>query len=166
MADPMTNVSMPPAPTIELAAPDDDALPVALAGLKALQQGAATGQWAAFEAMLADDVTFYAPVAGFDGLLRGKAEAHRLFVHHADNTRTTWTLMRTVANGAEIGFEVRAEGAIRDQGDRYSNNLFMLLRIAGGKIVQFREYASTTGYKGHAIGRGAFDDLSNQGLRR
>lgn len=136
------------------------ALETALAALMALQFGAATGEWAAFEAMLADQVSFYAPVPGFDGLLHGKAEARRLFAHHSAHTRTTWTLMRILANGAEIGFEVRAEGAI-DRDDDYANNLMMVLHIEGDRIVQFREYASTTGYAGHAIGRGAFDALSN-----
>lgn len=133
-------------------------LETALAGLMALQFGAATGQWDAFEAMLAEHVSFYAPVPGFDGLLHGKEEAHRLFAHHAAHTRTTWTLMRILANGAEIGFEVRAEGAI-DRNDGYANNLLMVLRIEGDKIVQFREYASSTGYANHQLGRGAFDYL-------
>lgn len=156
MSAPPPNLPLPPAPTSDAAAPDPAAVAVALKGLRALQVGAATGEWEPFVAMLADDVTFYAPVEGFDGLLRGKAEARRLFKHHADKTRTRWTLMRTVANGREIGFEVRAEGAITGAGDGYANNLFMLLRIDGDRIVQFREYAATTGYKSHEIGRGAF----------
>ena len=165
MTEPMTDVPPPPAPESSAAPPEDAAMEVALAGLKALQHGAATGEWELFETLLSDDVTFYAPVEGFEGLLRGKPEAHRLFAHHADNTRTTWTLMRTLANGAEIGFEVRAEGAIRGRGDGYANNLFMLLKVEGRKIVQFREYAATTGYDNHEIGRGAFDYLPHSGAR-
>ena len=159
IASPPADLQVPALAASHVERLDPATLQIARDGLRALQIGAATGKWASFEAMLAEDVTFYAPVEGFDGLRRSKAEAHRLFVHHAEYTRTRWTLMRTIANGNEIGFEVRAEGAISGRANDYANNLFMLLRIEGGKIVQFREYAATTGYVGHEIGRGAFDYL-------
>jgi ketosteroid isomerase-like protein len=158
MAQPPADVPIGKAPVSDAVAPDTGAIGVALEGFRRLQVGAATGDWAPFEAMLADDVTFYAPVEGFDGVLRGKSEARRLFAHHAAATRTTWTLMRTLANGNEIGFEARAEGDITGR-PGYSNNLFMVLRIDGGQIKQFREYAASTGYKTHQAGRGAFDYL-------
>lgn len=160
-AQPPADTPLPALVRAEITPVDPAALSVALDSLRKLQIGAATGEWAAFEALLSDNVTFYAPVEGFDGLRRGKAEARRLFAHHAANTRTSWTLMRTVGVGKEIGFEVRAEGAIAGRKGEYANNLFMLLRVDGDRIVQFREYAASTGYDDHAIGRGAFDYLKS-----
>lgn len=159
VATPPADRAVPAAARVEAPRPaDPPALAVAQQGFRALQVGAATGDWAAFLGLLSDDVTFFAPVEGFDGLLRGKAEARRLFEHHAAATRTVWTLERAVANGNEIGFEIRAEGEVTGR-PGYANNLFMVLRIEGGRIVQFREYAATTGYASHEVGRGAFDYL-------
>lgn len=57
----------------------------ALEAVKQFQHGASTGEWEPFLAMLSDDIAFYAPVPGFveRGLLRGKDETVKLFVHHS-----------------------------------------------------------------------------------
>ena len=39
---------------------------------------------------------------------------------------------------------VRAEVAITGQGEVYANKLFMLLRLDGARIVQFRYFAAKT----------------------
>ena len=140
----------------------------AVEGFRQLQHGAPTGDWAPFLSMLADDVTFWAPVEGFNGFYVGKAEAERLFDHHAKYTRTEWTLKTIVATGNEIGFEARVEGRIgsfsddsgEDVGarDSYANQLFMMLVVEDGKIVHFREYAGWLGGVADVtVGREAFD---------
>lgn len=148
---------LPPPAMIELAPVEAPALAIATRALRALQVGAATGDYGDLVDLLADDVTFYAPVPGFAGLIRGKARARELFAKMGESLRATLTLGRTLANGSEIAFELRAEGAVEGFNADYANNLAITFVIADGKVVQFREYeAAIGGWAGAATGRGAF----------
>ena len=120
-------------------APDPGALDTALEIFRKLDHGAQTGDWAPYLDSLHDDITWFAPVEGFQGFHRGRASIEKLFAHHTGVTRTTWMLKNIVATGNEIGLEARVEGEI--EGKRYANQLLMLWVIEDGKIRHMREYA-------------------------
>ncbi len=124
-----------------------------------MQEGAVNGEWKPMLDLLDENVTFYAPVEEFFGFFEGKDHAAKLFHHHSEFTRTDLILNHVVANGNEIGFEIRAEGTIKNHptGAKYSNQLFMLFVIEDGKITHFREYAAWTGWPDHETARDAFD---------
>ena len=129
----MTETIEPPLPV------DQTALDTALELFEKLDHGAQTGEWGPYLSMLHDDVTWFAPVHGFQGLHRGRESIEKLFAHHTGVTRTTWMLKNIVANGNEVGLEARVEGEI--DGKRYANQLLMLWVVEGNKIRQMREYA-------------------------
>ncbi len=132
-----------------------------------LDQGAQTGNWSPFLARVRDDVTWWAPVEGFQGYHKGKASLEALFAHHTGATRTEWTLNNVLVNGNEIAIEARVEGEIMEK--RYANQLLMLWRIdERGRIVQMREYAGfingvgdLSGVGDVSSGRDAFDYLED-----
>lgn len=137
---------------------DDAAFDTALAAFSALDAGAQTGEWDAFIAFLHDDLTWFGPVDGFQGLQHGKQSAADLFKHHAAVTRTHWNLKNIVANGNEIGFECWTEGTIEKKS--YGNQLLMLFVIEEGKIRHFREYAGYINGVGEFVGHGDAKDGS------
>lgn len=116
-----------------------EAVEVALAAFALLDRGAQTGEWKPFLERVHPDVTWFAPVEGFQGLHKGRASLEKLFTHHTGATRTSWNLKNVVANGNEIGLEARVEGEISEK--RYANQLLMLWVIEDGKIRHMREYA-------------------------
>lgn len=134
---------------------DRDALVTALAVFGHLDNGARTGEWDPFLSTLSDDITWFAPVDGFQGFHRGKESIRPLFSHHGEATRTTWKLENVVANGNEIAMEARTEGTI--EGKAYANNLLMLLVVEGGKVVQMREYAGFINGVGDYSGVGGIE---------
>lgn len=135
---------------------DDAAFDVALAAFDALDQGARTGEWNPFIAYLHDDLSWFGPVDGFQGLQHGKQSAADLFKHHAAVTRTHWELKNVVANGNEIGFECWTSGTIEDKS--YGNQLLMLFVIEDGKVRHFREYAGYINGVGDFVGHGDPND--------
>ena len=139
----------PPAP------PEREALDTALELFARLDAGARTGQWGPYLALVHEDVTWFAPVEGFQGLHRGKASLAKLFEHHTGATRTTWILKNIVANANEIGIEARCEGEI--DGKRYANQLLMLWVVEDGKIRHMREYAGFINGVGDLSGVGAVE---------
>lgn len=135
---------------------DDAAYDIALQAFDALDEGARTGEWDRFITYLHDDLTWFGPVDGFQGLQRGKTSAADLFKHHASVTRTHWELKNIVANGNEIGFESWTSGTI--EGKSYGNQLLMLFVIEDGKVRHFREYAGYINGVGDFVGHGNPDD--------
>ncbi|MEO1050749.1 MAG: nuclear transport factor 2 family protein [Bacteroidota bacterium] len=130
---------------------NEEALKAALELFKRLDHGAQTGEWDPFLEMLHEDLTWFAPVDGFQGLHKDKASMVQLFKHHAGVTRTTWELRNVIANGNEIGCESWTHGTI--QGKPYGNQLMMLFVIEDGKARHIREYA------GYVNGVGAFSGI-------
>ena len=127
---------------LKVALPDpvnEEAVEVALAAFALLDRGAQTREWKPFLEMVHPDVTWFAPVDGFQGLHKSRASLEELFAHHTGVTRTSWDLKNLVANGNEIGLEARVEGEISEK--RYANQLLMLWVIEDGKIRHMREYA-------------------------
>lgn len=131
---------------------DDAAFEVALNAFDKLDEGARTGEWDAFIALLHDELTWFGPVDGFQGLQHGKQSAADLFKHHASVTRTHWNLKNVIANGNEIGFECWTEGTIEDKS--YGNQLMMLFVIENGLVRHFREYAGYINGVGEFVGHG------------
>lgn len=131
---------------------DESAFAVAMQAFDALDEGARTGKWDNFIAYLHEDLTWFGPVDGFQGMQHGKQSAADLFKHHAAVTRTHWELKNVVANGNEIGFESWTSGTIEDKS--YGNQLLMLFVIEDGKIRHFREYAGYINGVGDFVGHG------------
>ena len=142
---------------------DSDAAKAALEIFELLDQGAQSGNWAPFLDRVRADVTWWAPVEGFQGYHKGKASLEKLFAHDTGATRTEWTLNNLLVNGNEIAIEARVEGEIMQK--RYANQLLMLWRIDDqGQIMQMREYAGfingvgdLSGVGDVSSGRDAFD---------
>lgn len=142
---------------------DVDAANAALEIFALLDHGAQTGNWGPFLARVREDVSWWAPVEGFQGYHKGKSSLEELFAHHTGATRTEWTLNNLLVNGNEIALEARVEGEIMQK--RYANQLLMLWRIdEEGMIVQMREYAGfingvgdLSGVGDVSSGRDAFD---------
>lgn len=135
---------------------DDDAYKVAFEAFRLLNHGAQTGEWGQFIEMCHPDLTWFAPVDGFQGLHRDRDSLEKLFKHHATVTRTHWELKNVVANGNEIGFESWTSGTI--QGKSYGNQLQMLFVIESGRIRHIREYAGYINGVGEFVGHGEPDD--------
>ena len=131
---------------------DDQAFTIAFDAFQKLDRGARTGEWDDFIACLHEDLTWFVPVPGFQGLHRGKESVAELFKHHAAVTRTHWNLKNVVANGNEIGFECWTEGTI--EGKSYGNQLLMLFVIENGLIRHFREYGGYNNGIGEFVGHG------------
>ena len=135
---------------------DEEALKVALELFNRLDHGAQTGEWEPFLELLHDDLTWFAPVDGFQGLHKDKASMAKLFQHHAGVTRTTWELRNVIANGNEIGCESWTHGTI--EGKSYGNQLMMLFVIEDGKAKHIREYSGYINGVGGFSGNSTPDD--------
>lgn len=135
---------------------DEEALKVGIELFKRLDNGAQTGEWDPFLELLHEDLTWFAPVGGFQGLHKGKSSMAQLFKHHAGVTRTHWELKNVVANGNEIGFESWTYRTI--EGKSYGNQLLMLFVIEEGKARHIREYAGYINGVGDFVGIGDAED--------
>lgn len=135
---------------------DEIALQTAVEAFRRLDEGAKTGEWDSFLELLHDELTWFAPVDGFQGLHRDKASIVKLFKHHASVTRTHWELKNIVANGNEIGFEAWTTGTI--EGKSYGNHLLMLFVIEDEKVRHIREYAGYINGVGDFVGHGDEND--------
>ncbi|WP_425235682.1 nuclear transport factor 2 family protein [Ulvibacterium sp.] len=135
---------------------NEEALKIGMELFKRLNEGAQTGEWDPFLELLHEDLTWFAPVDGFQGLHKDKASMAKLFKHHAGVTRTTWELKNVIANGNEIGFESWTYGTI--QGKSYGNQLMMLFVIENGKARHIREYAGYINGVGDFVGIGKAND--------
>ena len=131
---------------------DGEALKVALELFGLLNHGT-NRRMDPFLELLHEDLTWFAPVSGFQGLHKDKASMAELFKHHAGVTRTTWELRNVIANGNEIGCEAWTHGTI--EGKTYGNQLMMLFVIEGGKAKHIREYS------GYVNGVGEFSGVGN-----
>lgn len=135
---------------------DEDALQTALEAFRRLDSGAQTGEWEPFLELLHEDLTWFAPVDGFQGLHRDKESMAELFRHHASVTRTHWELKNIVANGNEIACEAWTTGTIENK--TYGNQLLMLFVVEDGKIRHIREYAGYINGVGDFVGHGDAND--------
>ncbi|WP_036478951.1 nuclear transport factor 2 family protein [Myxosarcina sp. GI1] len=135
---------------------DEDALKTAMEAFHCLDCGAQTGEWDAFLELLHEELTWFAPVDGFQGLHHNKASIEKLFRHHASVTRTHWQLKNIVANGNEIGFESWTTGTMENKS--YGNQLLMLFVIEEGKVKHIREYAGYHNGIGDFVGHGNPND--------
>lgn len=142
-----------PDPSLFRPAPvDEAAYGVALEAFRCLDHGAQTGEWDPFIELCHEDLTWFAPVDGYQGLHRDRASIEALFKHHADVTRTQWELKNVVANGNEIACESWTSGTI--EGKSYANQLLMLFVVEEGKIRHVREYAGYSNGVGDFSGHG------------
>ncbi|WP_422081926.1 nuclear transport factor 2 family protein [Ulvibacterium sp.] len=135
---------------------NEEALSTGIELYNRLNQGAQTGEWDPFLELLHEDLTWFAPVDGFQGLHKDKASMEKLFKHHAGVTRTTWELKNIIANGNEVGFECWTYGTI--EGKSYGNQLMMLFVIENGKARHIREYAGYINGVGDFVGIGKASD--------
>ena len=135
---------------------DQDAYDVAFEAFRRLDSGAQTGEWDPFLELLHEELTWFAPVDGFQGLHRDKQSIAKLFKHHADVTRTHWELKNVVGNGNEIAFEAWTQGTIEEKS--YGNQLLMLFVVENGLVTHIREYAGYINGVGEFVGKGAPDD--------
>ena len=128
----------------------------AFEAFRRLDAGAQTGEWEPFLELCRSDLTWFAPVDGFQGLHRDRKSMGDLFKHHADVTRTHWELKKVIANGNEIGFESWTQGTIENKS--YGNQLMMLFVVEDGKVAHIREYAGYINGVGEFVGQGEPDD--------
>lgn len=135
---------------------DQDAFDVAFEAFRRLDHGARTGEWSDFIELCHPQLTWFAPVDGYQGLHRGRDSIEELFEHHADVTRTHWELKNVLANGSEIAFEAWTSGTI--EGKSYGNQLQMLFVIDDGVVRHIREYAGYINGVGDFVGHGDPDD--------
>lgn len=152
----MTDSKVPDISVFRPAPVDEAALQLGLEAFRRLDHGAKSGEWEPFLELLDDDLTWFAPVDGFQGLHRDKASIAELFRHHGAVTRTHWELKNVVANGNEIGFESWTAGTI--EGKSYGNVLLMLFVIENDKIRHIREYAGYINGVGDYVGHGDASD--------
>lgn len=150
MSDQLSPDKFRPAPV------DEAALQTALEAFRCLDYGAQTGEWEPFLELLHDELTWFAPVDGFQGLHRDKVSIEKLFKHHASVTRTHWELKNIIANGNEIACESWTTGTI--EGKSYGNQLLMLFVIEDGKVRHLREYAGYVNGVGDFVGHGDPND--------
>jgi ketosteroid isomerase-like protein len=109
---------------------------------------AADGDWSGLLPMLDSDVTFQVPVAGFDGIRRGSAEAARFFGHLSSTLRANLEPTGMLTDGDRIAFEVSVRGSW--EGEPFTQALCLVFVIADGRVREFREYLAWPGGLAHA----------------
>ncbi|WP_236796075.1 nuclear transport factor 2 family protein [Amycolatopsis sp. GM8] len=137
-----------PAP-LDLRSADPGAVDVALTAFRALQRGAATGDWDGFVALLADDVRIMIPVPATEqnppeGLLTGKDTARAIFASHHGEVVSSVRLegKRVAANGPLVVIEARVEGSL--DGEQAANHFVFAFEARDGLIASMYEYAAWT----------------------
>jgi ketosteroid isomerase-like protein len=116
---------------------------VARTAMTRWQHGAASGDWSSLVAMLAPDVTFHVPVAGFDGTQHGVAAAERFFAYLTANLRAELTVTSPLLGGSRVGFEVDVAGTFHGKGFRQA--LCLVFAVRDGVVSSFSEYLAWPG---------------------
>jgi ketosteroid isomerase-like protein len=128
---------------------DPVTLRVAEQAFLAVQRGAATGDWADFVGLLADDVRIMIPVPADvpnppEGVLVGKDIARQLFSsHHQEKVESaTLECKRAAAHGNLVMMECRVEGTLN--GELVANQFVFSFEIVNGLVASMYEYATWT----------------------
>jgi len=127
-----------------------DVVAVATAAFESLRHGLATGDWARWFDVLADDVVIIFPQGRFKGRHHGKARAVEFF-----------TMVRTVyrdglfvdevesvtSNASTVVFLFRDHGRmyLGDDVRDYQNRVAIALDVRDGQVSQYREYFGADG---------------------
>ena len=122
---------------------DADHTELARTAMREWVSGAAGGDWSGLVALLDPDVVFHVPVAGFDGVRRGVAEAARFFDHLTAVLRAKLEVTSTLRDGNRIAYEVTVRGVMN--GRRFVQALCLVFVLGDGRVRQFREYLAWPG---------------------